>query len=143
MSKTFTLDEAHILLPTLGALLTRARDAAVRAAQVDHELQMLSQRIFLSGGLHVDVAAVAQRRAEREKAMSETRCDIAEIEQIGARIAELEDGGLEFPFLLEGRTVLLSWSLGEEAIHHWREEAEGADLQELDWRFRRDRERPN
>ena len=144
MAKTFTLDEARTLLPVLGALLNRAREAALRAGQIEAEMQALSQRIFLSGGMHVDVAAAARRRAEREKAVKEARTTIEEIEEIGARVGELESGRLEFPYVLEGREVLLCWALGEdEEIRWWREDEEGAELQEIGEGFRRDRDRLN
>ena len=108
-------------------------------------MQELSQRIFLSGGLYVDVAAAARRRAEREKALGETRGTIEEIEEIGARVAENESSGLEFPCALEGRTVLLCWSLGEDGITQWREETDEKDVRrEVDGRFwRRERDRLN
>ncbi len=144
MAKTFTLDEARTLLPVLGALLNRAREAALRAGQIEAEMQALSQRIFLSGGMHVDVAAAARRRAEREQAVKEARTTIEEIEEIGARVGELESGRLEFPYVLEGREVLLCWALGEdEEIRWWREDEEGAELQEIGEGFRRDRDRLN
>jgi hypothetical protein len=145
LSKTFTLDEARTLLPVLGALLKRARDAAVRAHEIGVEMQALSQRIFLSGGMHVDVAAAARRRAEREKAMEEAKSTIEEIEEIGARVGELDEGRLEFPYLLDGREVLLCWNLGdEEDIRQWREDEDGSELRSVsDGMFRRDRERPN
>jgi hypothetical protein len=145
LGKTFTFDEATTLLPVLGALLKRAREAAVRAHEFGAEMQALSQRIFLSGGMHVDVSAAARRRAEREKAMQEARSSIEEIEEIGARVGELDEGRLEFPYLLDGREVLLCWTLGEEEeIRQWREDEEGSPLRSVsDGVFRRDRERPN
>ncbi len=146
MGKTFTLDEATMLLPVLGALLGRAREAALRAGLLENEMQALSQRIFLSGGLHVDVPAAARRRAEREKAMQEARTTIEEISEIGVQVAENSEGVLEFPCLLEGRTVLLCWSLGDEEIQWWREEGDEPDVRKpVDGRFasRRERERPN
>ena len=142
LSKTFTLDEAQTVLPVLAALLGRAREAAARAAEYDQEMQELSQRIFLSGGLHVDVATAARRRAEREKAAGEVQSTIAEIEEIGARVVEGEAGALELPCLADGRVVLLCWALGEEAIERWREDEDGAAERELgDGLF--GRERPN
>ena len=144
MSRVFTLEEARTLLPVLGALMRRAREAAVSAAQLEGEMQALSQRIFLAGGLHVDVAAAARRKAEREKAMLEARTTIEEIEEIGARVGELDAGRLEFPSVLEGREILLCWMLGgDDEIRWWREDQEGSNLQELGEGFRRDRERPN
>jgi hypothetical protein len=135
-----------MLLPVLSALMERARAAALRAGSAEQEMQELSQRIFLSGGLHVDVAAAARRRAEREKAVDEARKTIEEITEIGVQVAENEEGVLEFPFLLEGRTVLLCWALGDEAITEWREEDDKPETRRpVDGRFgsKRERERPN
>lgn len=146
MSKTFTLEEARTLLPVLSALLEKARAAALQAGSLENEMQELSQRIFLSGGLHVDVPAAARRRAQREKAMQEARSQIEEITEIGAEVSGNEEGGLEFPCLLEGRTVMLCWTLGEEEITEWREENDKSGPKKpVDARFwgKRERERPN
>ena len=145
MARTFTLEEANTLLPVLGALLRRAREAAVRAGVFDAEMQALSQKIFLSGGMHVDVPAAARRRAERDKAVQEARSTIEEIEEIGAQVGDMEQGRLEFPYLLDGREVLLCWSLGDDDdIKQWREEDENSPLQSVqDGSFRRDRDRLN
>jgi hypothetical protein len=146
LGKMFTLDEAKTLLPVLSALLEKARAAALRAGALENEMQELSQRIFLSGGLHVDVSAAARRRAEREKAMQEARSQIEEITEIGVEVSENEEGGLEFPCLLEGRTVMLCWALGEEEITQWREEDDKPGVKKpVDGRFssKKDRERPN
>ncbi len=106
-------------------------------------MQELSQKIFLSGGMHVDVPAAARRRAERDKAVQEARSTIEEIEEIGARVGDMEQGRLEFPYLLDGREVLLCWSLGEEEeIRQWREDEDDSPLKSInDGAFRR--ERPN
>ena len=140
MRKTFTLEEARTLLPVLGALLNRARTAAERAGEQEAGMQSLSQRIFLSGGLHVDVAAAARQRAERDKAVQEARSSIEEIEEIGAKVGALEVGRVEFPHVLDGREVLLCWTLGEgEEIRWWREDEEGSELKEIDRGFERER----
>jgi hypothetical protein len=151
LNKTFTLEEARTLLPVLSSLLERARAAALRAAAFENEMQELSQRIFLSGGLHVDVPAAARRRAEREKAMQEARASVEEISEIGVDVTDANEGGLEFPCLLEGRTVMLCWSLGEDDITEWREADGGASgdkdgaRKRVDGRFggKKDRDRPN
>jgi hypothetical protein len=127
LSKTFTLGEAQTLLPVLEALLMRARTAALRGAELELEMQRLAHRIFLSGGMHVDVAAAARRRAERDKAGQETKDTIAEIEEIGALVQDLEAGVLDFPSQVEGRPALLCWQMGEPAISHWHGVDEGAE----------------
>jgi hypothetical protein len=141
VSKTFTLEEANTLLPVLASLLERARDAAMRAGRFEREMQELSQRIFLSGGMHVDVAAAARRRAERDKAVQEAQACVEEINEIGARATDLEEGNLEFPCAVEGRVVLLCWKLGSgEEIAFWREDTEGSEMKGLaGGPFKRDR----
>ncbi len=145
MSKTFTLQEAQTLLPVLEALLKRARTAALKSAEIELEMQRLSHRIFLSGGMHVDVAVAARRRAERDKAAQETKDTIVEIEAIGVHVQDLELGMLDFPCNVEGKTVLLCWKLGEPAIAHWHGPEDGPEeRQPLDARFGKgERERLN
>lgn len=138
MSKTFTLGEAQTLLPVVEALLKRAQAAATRAAGVEQEMQMLSHRIFLSGGMHVDVSAAARRRAERDKAMQEAKDTLAEIDEIGVQVKDLQEGLLDFPSTMDGKPVLLCWKLGESAINFWHTEEEGfAGRKPLDDRFGR------
>ncbi len=136
LSKTFTLGEAQTLLPVVEALLRKAQAAGVRVGELESEMQQLSHRIFLSGGLHVDVSVAARRRAEREKALEETRNTVAEIDSIGVQVNDLEQGLLDFPYVMDGKTVLLCWKLGEPAITHWHTEEEGfAGRKPLDSRF--------
>ena len=143
MSKVFTLGEAQVLVPVLGALVRRAREAAVRANEIEGEMQALGQRIFLSGGMHVDVSAAARRRAERDKAVQEAKSTLEEVEEIGATVRDLSEGALEIPSTLDGRPVLLCWSMGEAEIAHWREMEDEKDvMRDVDGRFGRG-ERPN
>jgi hypothetical protein len=145
LSKTFTLSEAQTLLPLLESLLRRAQAAGTRSAELEFEMQQLTQRIFMSGGMHVDVAQAARRRAEREKAVKEAQDTLAEIDEIGVQVKDLEKGLLDFPCLMEGQTVLLCWKLGEKEIGFWHTtEAGFAGRQPLDARFgKTERERLN
>jgi hypothetical protein len=136
LSKTFTLSEAQTLLPVVEALLRRAQASAARNDELEREMQHLSQNIFFAGGMHVDVSAAAKRRAEREKAAQETKDSLAEIDSIGVQVKDLEQGLLDFPFLMDGKPVLLCWKLGEPAIGHWHTVEEGfAGRKPLDSRF--------
>jgi hypothetical protein len=136
LNKTFTLGEAQTLLPVVEALLRKAQDAQVRAEELEYEMQQLSHRIFLSGGMHVDVSVAARRRAERDKAAQSGRDTLAEIDSIGVQVKDLEQGLLDFPYVMDGKTVLLCWKLGEPAITHWHTEEEGfAGRKPLDSRF--------
>ena len=145
MSKTFTLAEAQTLLPVLESLVRKAQSAGSRAAALELEMQQLSQRIFLSGGMHVNIAAAARRRAEREKALQDVKDSLAEIDAIGVQVKDLEQGLLDFPSLVDGRTILLCWKLGEKEIAFWHSPEDGfAGRKPLDSRFGKiERERLN
>jgi len=79
VGKTFTLSEAQTMLRVLEALLRKAQAAASRVDALGREMQELSYRIFLAGGMQVDVTVAARRRAERDKAEQETKDTLAEI----------------------------------------------------------------
>ena len=145
MSKTFTLSEAQTLLPVLEALLRKAQTAGRQAGELEAEMQQLTQRIFLSGGMHVNVSQAARRRSEREKALKEARDTLAEIDEIGVQVTDLEQGLLDFPCVVDGKTVLLCWKLGEKEIGFWHTEEDGfAGRKPLDARFgKTERERLN
>jgi len=136
-TRTFTLNEAQTMLPVLEALLRRAIAANAKAVNLEEEMQQLNQRIFLAGGMHVDVAAAARRRGEREIAIREAKDTLAEIDAIGVQVKDLNAGLLDFPCKIDGEIVLLCWKLGEKEITHWHTvEAGFGGRQPLDDRFK-------
>jgi hypothetical protein len=143
--KTFSLDEAQSLLPILESLLRRAIDAKASAGTIEGELQMLSQNIFLSGGMLVDVASVARKRLAQRAAVQQAQDAVQEIDSIGVQVKDLDKGLLDFPCQLGEHTVLLCWQLGESKIRYWHTlEAGFQGRQPLDERFLKSRpERPN
>ena len=145
VGKTFTLSEAQTLLPLVESLLVKAQAAGRKAAEFDSEMQQLTQRIFLSGGMHVNVSATARKRAERESALKEAQDTLAEIDEIGVQVKDLNQGLLDFPCLLDGETVLLCWKQGEKEIGWWHTtEAGFRGRRPLDARFgRNEKERLN
>jgi len=135
--KTFTLEEAQSLLPVLESLLKRAIEGKQSAEEVDSSLSDLARRIYLSGGMRVDVGAVAKQRAEIEAHLQRVRESIAEIDSIGVQVKDLNSGLLDFPCMLDGEIVLLCWRLGEKQITHWHTLDGGfASRRPLDDRFR-------
>jgi hypothetical protein len=123
--RSFTLEEAQRLLPVLESLLRTAIDGKKLIETVDAELQDLAHRVFLSGGLLVNIIQVARRKAEREKTIQRVKDTLAEIDATGVQVKDLDIGLLDFPCEVEGRTVLLCWKLGEKGITHWHDTSEG------------------
>ena len=144
--KTFTLAEAHSLLPVLRSLIKRAMDDKGVIESVEKELQDLKHRILLSGGLFIDVPTVARRRAERDKAFQDIKDTLAEIDAIGVQVKDLDIGLLDFPCVVEDEIVLLCWKYGEEKIEFWHGMEEGfRGRKPIDERILRGkkREKPN
>jgi hypothetical protein len=133
------------MLRVLESLLRKAQAAGGNAHNLELEMQQLSYRIFLSGGMRIDVMAAARRRAERDKFAQEAKDTLAEIEAIGVTVQDLDEGLLDFPCVMDGKTVMLCWKLGEDSIGHWHEPEDGfAARKPLDARFgRSERERLN
>jgi len=136
--KTFTLEEAQSLLPVLESLLKRALDGKQAAEQVESGLAELARRIYVSGGMRVDVSSIARQRAEMEAHLQLVRESLAEIDSIGVQVKDIDGGLLDFPCRLDDQVVLLCWRMGESAIENWHTMESGFQgRQPLDDRFRR------
>ncbi len=125
MSKTFTLSEAQTLLPVLEALLQRAQAAGKRGGRAGARDAAVEPENLSVGRDACECGQAARRRAEREKAVQEATDTLAEIDEIGVQVKDLEQGLLDFPCVMEGQTVLLCWKLGEKEIGFWHTAEEG------------------
>ena len=136
--KTFTLEEAQSLLPVVESLLKRAINGKQSAEEVDAGISDLGRRIYLSGGMRVDVAKVARMRSDMENHLQCARESVAEIDAIGVQVKDLDTGLIDFPCRLDDQVVLLCWRIGEPAIEHWHTMEDGFQgRQPVDERFRR------
>ena len=79
----------------------------------------------MSGGMSLNIVPLAQRKAEREKAIQRVKDAMGEIDAIGVQVKDLDIGLLDFPCEVEGQTILLCWKLGEKSITHWHGTQEG------------------
>ena len=144
--KTFTLEEAQSLLPVLESLLKRAHDSKSAAQESEKELADLGRRIYLSGGMRVNVAEAGRMRTELEEHLQRVRESVAEIDAIGVQVKDVDSGLLDFPCKVEDQVVLLCWRMGETAIEHWHTMEDGfKGRRPVDERFRRrsNSNRPN
>jgi hypothetical protein len=144
MSRTFTVAEAQSLLPVLESLLRSAIQAKALIEEVDAEQQALANRIFVNGGMLVDVVSVARRKAEREKALQRAKDAVAEIDATGVQVKDLDIGLLDFPCVVGDDVILLCWKLGEKKITHWHGTQEGfAGRKPIDDRILRGQKKSN
>ena len=107
---------------------------------MEAEQQALGHRIFLNGGMFVDVVPLARRKAEKIKAEQRAKDALAEIDSIGVQVKDIDAGLLDFPCEVEGQVILLCWKLGEKSITHWHGTQEGfAGRKPIDQRIARAR----
>lgn len=125
MSRTFTLEEAQDLLPVLESLLRVAIECKKKVEASEAEFQALAHRIFINGGMSLNVPQIAFKKAEREKAIQRVKDAMAEIDAMGVQVKDLDIGLLDFPCEVDGQIILLCWKLGEKAITHWHGVSEG------------------
>ncbi len=136
--RTFTLDEAQSLLPVLESLLRTTIIAKKLIEETEAEHQALQHRVFLNGGMFLDVVPLARRKGERAKAEQRVKDALAEIDSIGVQVKDLDIGLLDFPCEVDGQIILLCWKLGEKSITHWHGTNEGfASRKPIDQRIAR------
>src|ERR1700693_1386743 len=123
--RTFSLEEAQSLLPVLESLLRTAIVGKKIIEEVEAEFQALAHRVFLNGGMFLDVVPLARRKAERVKAEQRAKDALAEIDSIGVQVKDIDIGLLDFPCDVEGQIILLCWKMGEKSITHWHSTREG------------------
>lgn len=117
--KTFTLDEAQMMLPTVEALLKQAMEAKEAAETVEEDLQDLGRRIYLAGGTMVNVTDVQEKRAAMSGLVEQAKEAVEEMDSIGVQVKDLDTGLLDFPAYRDGELVLLCWKMGESKIEFW------------------------
>jgi len=136
--KTFTIDEAQSLLPLLESLLKRAIEGKRAAQEIEAQIAELGRRIYLAGGMRVNVAEVGRQRTEMEAHLQRVRESVAEIDSIGVQVKDVDQGLLDFPCRVDDEVVLLCWRMGETAIEHWHTIEDGfKGRKPVDDRFRR------
>lgn len=123
--RTFTLEEAQTLVPVLESLLRAAMEGKKVIQEAQAELQAVAQRVFVNGGMMLDIIHLAKRKAQHDKAVHQVKDALGEIDSAGVQVKDLDIGLLDFPCLVEDRVVLLCWKLGEPRIGFWHGTEEG------------------
>jgi hypothetical protein len=119
MARYFTRAEAEALLPRVEPLLREMQ--ALRAELAAHEERLAGQRAKAQGNGHSGPGAVARHHAEIAELGERIMQRIAEIQELGITVKDLDMGLIDFPCLRDGREVYLCWKLGEPGIDWWHE----------------------
>jgi len=112
--KSFTLDQANRALIYI--------EPIVRDIQATYR-----QAVGIQQRLEFPVSERENRdlTEEHDHAMTKLSLYVDELVDTGAELKDYEMGLVDFPAVLDGRTVQLCWKLGEPAVTHWHETDEG------------------
>jgi hypothetical protein len=123
-ARYFTPEEANALLPEVRPVAERLvghrRSMAVAAAR----RARFVQRIAGNGG---DFDPQEQRGLEEEferEGASVAAC-VAQLEELGVLVKDLDRGLVDFPAVRGDEEVLLCWEVGEEEVAYWHGVDEG------------------
>jgi hypothetical protein len=125
MARYFTLVEARQLLPVVDRAIRAAVQAKLSHDQAEETLQQLLQRIMMAGGMLVDRLSVESMKSTSKANREKLKAAMAEIQEIGCLVKDLDIGLLDFPTLFRGEEVYLCWRLGEDDIAYWHGVHEG------------------
>jgi hypothetical protein len=127
----FTLEEANRTLPLVRRIVADIESAYRTILDRRDRLELARHEPGIS--TVGERATLADLRAELE---SETRRlveFVEELERLGCLMKGPTQGLVDFPALLDGRTIYLCWKKGEERISHWHEVDGGfANRREVD-----------
>jgi hypothetical protein len=125
MAQYFTLAQAERLLPEMERYLRDALFHRAEAVKAEDELEQISDRIRMSGGVRINPTQLLALRARRDASTESLKEVIEQITRTGALIKDLDIGLIDFMSHFQNRDVCLCWKLGETGIAYWHGVEEG------------------
>ena len=114
----FTPQEASKLLPDIKPKVKEL----IERKKVVAELHAEMERYNLLG---FKTAEVAEKAAQLDALVESMTKKIAELEDLGVMVKDLDFGLVDFPADRYGESVLLCWRYGEAEVSYWHKPNEG------------------
>jgi hypothetical protein len=117
--RLFTLEEAQRLLDERVRGMAE-RLVADRARSRDLETRWNAVVIAIgSNGGNLRKAEVGELRTSLQESHQALRELLAELDELGVQVKDMDSGLLDFPAVVEGEQALLCWRVGEPRIAWW------------------------
>ena len=110
--KIFTIEEANALLPRVRTILTQIQRSHRGLSRYRNEAQAASEAAERGGG----GIANGQHYAGLVTALT---AEMSNLDGLGVQLKDFDRGLVDFPYLRDGRVVLLCWQLGEGDELEW------------------------
>ncbi len=112
--KTFTLEEANALLPTVRTKLERIQKLYGKLGEYRESAKLAAIASEFGGGMKGGPVYV--------RALYEVGKLTTELHELGVQLKDYARGLIDFPSVRDDRVVLLCWQLGEgDEIEWWHE----------------------
>jgi hypothetical protein len=114
----FTPQEASRLLPDIKPKVKELIERKKVVARLHEEIEKYNLLGFRP-------AEVAEKAAQLDALVDEITRKIAELEDLGVEVKDLDFGLVDFPAERYGETVMLCWRYGEPEVAFWHSPSEG------------------
>jgi hypothetical protein len=110
--KIFTLQEANALLPRVKTIVADIQRSHRRLSLYKDEAKEAASSADQGGG-------GIENGVEYATILTDLTTLTSELEALGVQLKDFERGLVDFPFLRDGRVVLLCWQMGEGDELEW------------------------
>jgi hypothetical protein len=123
--RLFTLTEAERARQDLEPFLLEAIACRKKLSGLDDQLNAVSARIMMMGGMLVPYEKLAKMRLEHQQLATTMKSSVEKILETGCVIKDLDVGLLDFPAIIDNQEVYFCWKLGEDRIRFYHRQDEG------------------
>ncbi|MGI9145885.1 MAG: DUF2203 domain-containing protein [Chloroflexota bacterium] len=121
--RTFTREEAEVLLPEVDRLLGEAQILSQNLTRAERDAETAERKVRANGKVQPqatgDSPEAARRAVARQLALRVER-----IQQMGIVVRDVQSGLIDFPSVRDDRVVQLCWRRGEPLELRWWHEVE-------------------
>ncbi len=114
----FTIEQAEKCLPVVERLLKKAQKLRDRIAWI-LETNDVVLEVSSDDGFHYFMTEQVKANKEFHRLYYQFYRVIEELSEIGVIVKDIDDGLIDFPFLVNGQDAFLCWQLGEQKIRFW------------------------
>ena len=115
--RAFTLARANRALPLVRRIVEDIQQVGAKIGDYQEQYESLCQERKTVQAQQSMIALIKLRQDY------ERFCN--ELAQLGCRLADQQAGAVEFPAVVQGQDVILSWRLGQEEITFWHDPGQG------------------
>lgn len=113
--------KVHFTLQEARARLSRLRRAFQELHDLADSIKAISPRHTAARSAADGNGGSATGSGSYMEANQRFQAILAELEEEGIQVKDVQRGLVDFPHLRDGREVLLCWQLGEDTISYWHE----------------------